>query len=180
MNRKKYHKGNFFKHSYCVFDERSFEEIKNFSNNYISKSGSKYFFLPEGLYRVSNHWGRVANCRWKLNSLDKKSQENKLGFALWENFYPNDENENIFFVYFDTNTKSYSFKHQFESEPGSSHVFRTASQTAKVLKDLKEVCESTAWSKYLTYDNYEELKQKVIHNLIHTNQNFLEIKRSFL
>lgn len=180
MNRKKYHKGNFFKHTYCVFDERSFNEIKDITHNYISQSGSKYIFLPDGLYRISNHWGRVANCRWRLNTLDKKSQVEKLGFAKWDNFYPNDEAQNIFFIDLDPQTQTYTFKHQLEAKATENIVFRNASQTAKVLKDIKEVCETTTWAKYLKYDDYEVLKEKVIHDLIYTSQNFLEIKRNYL
>jgi len=40
--------------------------------DYISldkKSGkphSLYYYTPDGLYRHSNHWGRVAKCKWEL------------------------------------------------------------------------------------------------------------------
>ena len=180
MNRKKYHKGNFFKHTYCVFDERSFDEIKDTKHNYVSQSGSKYIFLPDGLYRISNHWGRVANCRWRLNTLDKKSQVEKLGYASWDSFYPNDENFNIFYIAFDEVSNTYTFKHKFETNENSNLIFRNASQTAKVLKDLKEVCETTAWAKHLQYEDYELLKQKVIYDLIHSTKSFLEIKRNYL
>lgn len=178
MKRKKYHKGNFFKHSYCVFDERSFDEIKDIAHNYVSESGSKYIFLEEGLYRISNHWGRVANCRWKLNSLDKKSQELKLGFALWDNFYPNDETQNIFYIEYDISTQTYQYKHKLQSN--QVHIYRNAAQTAKVLKDIKLIHETSSWAKHLQYDDLEVLKNEIITSLIKTNKTLLEIKRDFL
>ena len=180
MNRKKYHKGNFFKHTYCVFDERSFDEIKDFQHNFISQSGSTYFYTDLGLYRISNHWGRVANCRWRLNSLDKKCQDLKLGFAKWSNFYPNNENENLFYIEWEESSNSFTYKHKFEAKDTTELYFRTADQTAKVLKDLKEINETNTWAKYLVFDDYLELKKQVSHLLISTNKSFLEVKRMFL
>ncbi|UYW01525.1 hypothetical protein K5I29_00875 [Flavobacterium agricola] len=180
MIRKKYTKENFFKHTYCIFDERDFAEIENVKHNYSSHSGSKYIFVTHGVYRISNHWGRVANCRWRLNTLDKKSQQVKLGFALWSSFYPNNEDQNIFFICFDAVNQTYTFKHFFEANPADKHIFRTAAQTAKVLKDIKEVLETKQWAKHLKHDNYEALKKQVLNDLITTNLSFIEIKRQYL
>ena len=72
---KTYNQTNFFKHTFCEF-----KEITNFkipeNINFSSKSDSTYFYTNEGVYRKSNHWGRVANCRWKLiSTANYKNQE---------------------------------------------------------------------------------------------------------
>jgi len=180
MNRKRYNKDNFFKHTYCIFDERDISEIENIKNNYVSHSGSKYFFLPQGVYRISNHWGRVAGCRWRLNSLDNKSQQLKLGFAAWEQFFPNNEDQKIFFIWYDALTQTYTFKHVLEALPGTNPVLRDAKNTAKTLNEIKEINASNQWAKYLKYSDYPTLKHEVIQQLIHTNLNLVAIKRKYL
>ncbi len=46
-----------------------------------------------------NHWGGVANFRWKL-IVDKKykNQQTVNGFANWTDFYPINSTEKIFFI----------------------------------------------------------------------------------
>ena len=34
--------------------------------DFISASGSRYVYTSEGVYRYSDHWGRVATCLWTL------------------------------------------------------------------------------------------------------------------
>ena len=70
---KTYNKTNFHKHTFCIFKEVDFETIQNLKPNYKSKSGSSYFFTDQGVYRLSNHWGRAANCKWRLE-ISSKSQ----------------------------------------------------------------------------------------------------------
>ena len=62
-----YNKTNFHKHTFCIFQEVDFELIKNLKLNFKSKSGSSYYFVENGVYRLSNHWSRVANCKWRLD-----------------------------------------------------------------------------------------------------------------
>jgi hypothetical protein len=92
---KTYSKTNFFKHTFCEF-----KQVNNFEFpadiNYKSKSDSIYFYTTEGVYRKSNHWGRVANCRWKIKANQNyKNQEVIIGFAKWADFYPIDSVEKI-------------------------------------------------------------------------------------
>ena len=95
---KTYNSTNFFKHTFCEFqqvDDFTFLE----KTNYKSKSESSYFYTDEGVYRKSNHWGRVANCRWKLISNENyKNQQIVIGFAKWIDFYPINSSEKIFFI----------------------------------------------------------------------------------
>ena len=91
---KHYTKSNFFKHTFCDFikvENSFFDENKT---HFKSASGSQYYFTEEGVYRYSNHWGRVANCRWRLVSESRvKNQEYHVGYAKWINFYPLNESE---------------------------------------------------------------------------------------
>ena len=88
---EQYHKNNFHSHTFCEFV--AVESLpKIFSTpNYKSKSGSSYFFTEEGVYRSSNHWGRAANCRWrliaisnaKMQLIDKKLKASKTPVLMW-------------------------------------------------------------------------------------------------
>ena len=86
-----YHKNTFFRHTYCEF--RQIEDvILPEKTHFKSKHNSLYHFTKEGVYRKSNHWGRVATCRWKLiPNATYKNQQTVLGFAKWEDFYPLNE-----------------------------------------------------------------------------------------
>ena len=172
-----------------MFKEVAFEVIKELTPNYSSKSGSSYYFLEEGLYRVSNHWGRAANCRWKLDSgsrtssrasLSLKNTSFKVGYAKWSDFYPNNEQENLFYIEVDFETKTVDFLHKDNPEYDGKLICRNASETAKRIKICKEVLLEDKWSNYLVYNNIDELKEEVIRELIYTNTSFIIIKQKYL
>ncbi|MGL5112943.1 MAG: hypothetical protein ACRC6O_09925, partial [Flavobacterium sp.] len=78
-----------FKNTFCVFQEVTLEAIEGLAIQYHSAAGSKYFYTSEGMYRLSNHWGRFANSKWRLLPLmPETSAKIKLGFAAWDTFYP--------------------------------------------------------------------------------------------
>lgn len=190
MEPKKYNKLNFHKHTYCVFREVGFDKVNDLKPNYSSKSGSSYYFTDEGLYRVSNHWGRAANCRWKLESISSaisnKSDENlkqvliKVGYAKWTDFYPNNEQENLFYIAVDFETKTVDFLHKNNPEYDGKLVCRNASETAKRIKTCKEVLLEDKWCKYLEFKSIEELRNEVVYELLYTNASFITIKQNYL
>jgi hypothetical protein len=48
------------------------------------------------MYRLSNHWGRLANSKWRLIAADTEtSSKLKLGFAHWTDFYPDNNHDNV-------------------------------------------------------------------------------------
>ena len=51
--------------------------------NYISKSGSIYWYTEKYLYRLSNHWGQVASCEWILRK-DFRWRPYRLGRIKWD------------------------------------------------------------------------------------------------
>lgn len=54
--------------------------------DYVSDSGSEYWFTKYGVYRRSNHWGyKVATCQWFYD--DKiTGSELLIGYCPWTDF----------------------------------------------------------------------------------------------
>ncbi len=183
MKSKIYNRLNFHKHTFCVFKEVENKQIENLEPNYSSKSGSIYYFTDEGLYRISNHWGRAANCRWKLNSssmIISKNNTNKIGYAKWTDFYPNNEQENLFYIQVDFETKTVDFLHKDNPNYDGKSVCRNASETAKRIKICKEVLLEDKWCNYLVYKDINELRKEVLRELLYTNTSFITIKQNYL
>ena len=183
MSLKKYNKTNFHKHTFCEFIEVDVATIPTIDWHYKSKSGSGYCFTEEGVYRSSNHWGRAANCRWRLisNSSSKiNNSQNRIGFAKWIDFYPNNETENFFYVEVNFDTKEVTFQHKNNPNYDGKAFLRNAPETAKVIRQIKEILDSDAWAKYLDFDDLEVLRKEIILKLIQTSTSFAEIKRSLM
>lgn len=181
MSLKKYNKTNFHKHTFCEFIEVDVATIPNIEWHYKSKSGSGYCFTDEGVYRISNHWGRAANCRWRLISeIKNPNQKERIGYAKWTDFYPNNETENFFYAEVNFDTSEVNFQHKNNPKYNGKAVLRNASETAKVIRQIKEILESDAWAKYLDFDDLEQLRREIIRKLIQTSTSFAEIKRSLL
>ncbi len=183
MTLKKYNKTNFHKHTFCEFLEVDATAIPNIEWHYMSKSGSGYCFIEEGVYRISNHWGRAANCRWRLISSSNSkinNSQNRIGYAKWTDFYPNSETENFFYVEVNFDTKEVTFQHKNNPNYDGEAVLRNASETAKVIRQIKEILESDSWAKYLDFDDLEVLRKEIILKLIQTSTSFAEIKRSLV
>jgi hypothetical protein len=177
---KTYNKLNFHKYTFCLWREVSFAEIEKLPLSHKSKSGSGYIFTEVGVYRISNHWGRAANCRWRLIADENfKSQQTKVGFAHWTDFYPNDETSKLFFIKVDLVLKDVNFHHKLSPDYEPKYVLRNASETAKTIKTIKEILTETAWAKHLTYDSIENLRKEIVHKLITTKTSFLDLKKQF-
>lgn len=175
---KTYNKSNFHKHTFCIFKEVPLHETEGLKPGHNSKSGSSYYFTEEGLYRVSNHWGRAANCRWRLLPMKRVNRSRtKAGYAKWADFHPNNEQDNLFYVEIDRTTNEVSFQHKDNPLYDGKAQLRNASETAKVIRQLQEVLTTDNWAKYLTFEDIEELRREVAQALLTTNQSFLEIKR---
>lgn len=181
MKTKLYGRHNFHKHTFCIWKEVLFSEISDRKISYVSQSGSRYIFTDEGLYRVSNHWGRVANCHWRLIPLaDFKSQHTIVGFAKWTDFYSNDDTSKLFFIRLDAETNEVNFYHKQTLENQKEAVLRNAKETAKTIRTIKEVLSESDWAKHLQYEDLEVLRKEVIHELINSGKSFLEIKKQYL
>ena len=95
---------NSFKNTFCVFQEVLPDQIEDLKIQYDSKSGSKYFYTKEGMYRWSNHWGRLANSKWRLEPMEQDGAEArndskfKIGYASWDEFYPDNAEEELYYL----------------------------------------------------------------------------------
>lgn len=178
--QKIYNKTNFHKHTFCIYREVTLTEIDGLKLSYTSKSGSSYYFTEKGLYRVSNHWGRAANCRWRLLPLENETlSKTKVGYANWTDFYPNNEHENLFYVEVNWETNEVSFQHKNNPKyDGKAHL-RNAAETAKVIRHLNEVLTTDNWAKYINFENINELRKEIVSALVNTNRSFLDIKRNY-
>lgn len=172
-----YNRSNFHKHTFCLFQQVDFSVLADVKLGYKSNSGSEYYFTEIGVYRKSNHWGRAANCRWRLlvNS-EYKNQTEIVGFACWTDFYPNNETEKLFYIELNEATNEVNFNHK--NHPNYNHqVVRNASETAKRIKEIKEVLLSNSWAKYLIFDDFEEIKSKMLSELVNTNESFVNLRK---
>ena len=185
MANKIYSKHNFHKHTFCIWKEVLFSNINDMKISYKSQSGSQYIFTTEGLFRISNHWGRVANCHWRLIPLTQfKSQHNIVAFANWIDFYSNDDTSKLFYIKVDLNPKisgqEVNFFHKQSMESQEKIVLRNAKETAKTIRTIKQVLTETDWAKHLVFDDLEVLKKEIVEELITTEKSFLEIKKAYL
>lgn len=87
---------NFFDNTMVLF-----EEVKKPKGeaDFVSGSGSRYWYFKDGIIRGSNHWGNhVANCDWALKRKDgsttygsscwatKNFTHELFGYAKWSDF----------------------------------------------------------------------------------------------
>lgn len=178
---KKYNQYNFHKHTFCVYKQVDSSVLKVSKVDYKSKSGSSYYFIKEGVYRISNHWGRAANCRWRLISNEKiKSQTEKCGFAKWTDFYSNSETEKLFYIEVNWKLNKVTFQHRNNPSYPNSAILRNAAATAKIIQTIKEVLTTTKWANHLIFDDLEALRKDVVTVLIEKEETFLQIKQRFI
>ena len=183
MSKIRYNRNNFHKHTFCEFREVTFDEISDVIIHHKSKSGSSYSFNDEGVYRISNHWGRAANCRWRLISRASSkinNSNNKIGFAKWVDFYPNNDTEKLFYIEVDFESNDIIFQHKNNPNFDGKSIVRNASETAKVIRQIKEILETTTWASYYEIENIQLTRKKIIESLLKTNLSLAEIKRNIL
>ena len=178
---KSYNKTNFHSHTFCIWKEVPVAEIQELKLHFKSKHDSQYYFTTDGVYRLSDHWGRVANCQWRLIPLTHfKNQKNTVAYANWSDFYSNDDSAKLFFIKVNENTQEVNFYHKNTAETKENVVFRNAKETAKTIRLIKEVLTETDWAKYLNYSDLEVLRKEVVSELLYSNKAFLEIKKKYL
>ena len=172
LHLKTYNKTNFFKHTYCEFLEVSNFEMPE-RNYFKSKSNSLYYFTEDGVYRKSNHWGRVASCRLRLNTKSVyKNQQTILAFAKWEDFYHLNEKEKLFYISINFETKKIKIK---VSTTDKALFLFTLSDAQKREKEIKHVFKEVKWAKHFD-QSIEELRYIISKKLINSNLSLQQIK----
>ncbi len=177
----KFNKNNFHNYTFCVWNQVDLDEIKNLKISFKSKSGSAYIITKNGVFRISNHWGRVANCRWKLqSSTNYKNQNTVIGFANWNDFYQIDDTSKLYFIKVNFDEKSVDYLHKDSNLYDQKAIVRTAIETSKIIKIITVLLKETSWAKHLVFQDFDQFQKEIINELIYTDKTFIEIKRKFL
>lgn len=174
---KQINRTNFFRNTFCVFQEIYPCKIKKEDFKYHSKSGSLYFFTDEGVFRYSNHWGRVGNCRWRLiKNTTNEAEKYFYGFAKWDSFYENDEVKQLFFI--DQNEEhNYEVNHKNDVRYDQKWAVFSAQEAKKRLQTIALIQENQQWTQYLNIENNKENQQKAITFLRTTRLEWRAIKQ---
>ncbi|MEC5165420.1 hypothetical protein RCH18_001148 [Flavobacterium sp. PL11] len=172
---------NSFKNTFCIFYEVDKKDIEGLAIQYDSKAGSKYYYTKLGMYRLSNHWGRLANSKWRLQPLELESESKyKLGFALWENFYQDNALEKLYYLEADFTKNTINYQHKCNPNYDSIAILRTSFETTKRIKQIRNLFNLTSWAQYFKNYDIAFLREKIITDMIYTDKTLEEIKRNYL
>lgn len=151
-----------------------------FSNkkaHYKSKSGSFYFYTEKGVYRYSNHWGRVANCRWKIKGIEAyKNQVYYAGYANWDNFYSLNTNEKVFYIEVAIKTGE-TIIHKLAANETSTYFLMTLDIAFKRSKEIKALFKDYKWALYYN-ETVEVVRAALIQKLVNSDKPLQELKQS--
>ena len=154
--------------------------MKNLKPNYESESGSKYFYNESGMLRLSNHWGKLANSKWRLIALEPETDSKfKLGFAKYDNFFPDNDIEEIYYLEYDSENETVNYNHKNISTFTGKPILRTTFETRKRIKQARNILTLSSWAKYYETD-IEILRNQIINELIFSNKTLDEIKRDLV
>ena len=146
------------------------------SIHYKSKSGSLYYYSDKGVYRYSNHWGRVANCRWKIGGIENYKNHNYyVGYANWSDFFPLNSSEKLFYLKYNSSTSQVTVHRSLRSE-NTSHFLMTLELALKRLKEIKSLHKNYKWTLY--YNNPQEVCNQLISKLIVSDKPIQILKQS--
>ncbi|MBE7628876.1 cell division protein FtsQ [Tenacibaculum piscium] len=172
----KYHKFNFFRYTYCEFESKEITFFEGKSAHYQSKSGSLYFYTDKGVFRYSNHWGRVANCRWKIQGIEHyKSQDYYVGFANWNDFYPLNNTDKVFYLEVDYPEKQAKIQ-RLKKEETNNCFLMTSEFAHQRLKQIQILFKEYKWATYFEQD-IDVLREIIIDKLSTTNKTIQELKQ---
>lgn len=168
---------DYFKNTFCIFNEVPLSAIANKEPDFKSDSGSCYYYTREGMFRLSNHWGRLANSKWRLIAKETTSTEKiKLGYAKWEAFFPDNDLENLYYITADFENHTAEYYHKNCPDYNGKAIIRTYKETQKRLKNIRNLLILTNWAKQYSQQDIEELRRKIITELIYTDKTLQVIK----
>ncbi|TDE01951.1 hypothetical protein [Flavobacterium hiemivividum] len=170
-----------FKNTFCVFQEVVLSSLEGLKVQYESKSGSSYYYTKVGIYRLSNHWGRLANSKWRLEAMEPESEsKTKLGFAPWTHFYPDNAEEELYYLEMNYSKNTVNYQHKNNPDYNGKAILRTSFETTKKIKQIRNLLNLTSWAKYFEYEDLDLLRKEIIEELIFTNKTLEEIKRALI
>ncbi|NJM79214.1 MAG: hypothetical protein HC854_05435 [Flavobacterium sp.] len=97
-----------------------------------------------------------------------------------DRFYSNNENEKLFYIEVNWITNEVNFQHKNNPNFKIEFMLRNALATAKRIQIIKEVITEENWSKHLIFDDFKQLRIKIIQKLIETDETFIKIKQHYL
>ena len=165
------------RNSFCIWTEVDLQEIQEQNPQYISQSGSQYFYLHDGVYRLSDHWGRAANSKWRLTPMNNELRKIRLGFANFTDFQKDNLHEKLYFIEVDFKNELVFFNHKNNKKPNCMAILRTATETTKSIRKIRKLIENQSWTRHFVDD---KILEKVILEIINTDRPVLEIKKMFL
>ncbi|WP_202703101.1 hypothetical protein [Flavobacterium sp. UGB4466] len=169
---------NSFKNTFCVFHEVLSDKIEGLKKQFESKAGSAYYYTESGMYRVSNHWGRLANSKWRLVAMvPETASKTKIGFAAWNEFYPDNAEEKLYYIEADFDQNLVTYQHKKNPNYDEKPILRTSFETTKRIKQVRNLQQLTSWAKHFDYEDIDELRKQIINELIYTEKTLDEIKR---
>lgn len=169
---------NSLKNTFCVFNEVLSNEIEGLKKQFESKAGSAYYYTESGMYRVSNHWGRLANSKWRLVAMEPETpSKTKIGFAAWNEFYPDNAEEKLYYIDADFDKNLVTYQHKKNPKYDGKPVLRTSFETTKRIKQIRNLQQLTSWAKHFDYEDIDDLRKRIITELIYTEKTLEEIKR---
>lgn len=171
----RYHKFNFYRSTYCEFEMQNINFFDDMKAHFQSKSGSYYYYTEDGVFRYSNHWGRVANCRWKIQGIDNyKNQQYYVGYANWSSFYPLNSIDKVFYLEVDYTKAKASIK-RVEEGLEKNHFLMNSELVHQRLKQIQTLFKEYKWARYYEED-IDVLRKKIINKLVITNKTLQQIK----
>ncbi len=171
----KYHKFNFYRSTYCEFEMQNINFFDDMKAHFQSKSGSYYYYTEEGVFRYSNHWGRVANCRWKIQGIDYyKNQKYYVGYANWSDFYPLNGTDKVFYLEVDYQERKANIK-RIRTDEERKEFLMTSEFAHQRLKQIQILFKEYKWARYYEED-VDVLRKIIIDKLITTNKTLQQLK----
>ncbi len=168
---------NSFKNTFCVFHETTLDAISNLKIQYSSKSGSTYYYTIKGMYRLSNHWGRLANSKWRLEPLEPETESKfKLGYATWDCFYPDNNTDLLYYLEVNFDKELVFYQHKNNPDYDKKAVLRTSLETRKRIKQIRNILQLSSWAAYFESDIYD-LRKHITEQLIYSDKSLDEIKK---
>lgn len=144
--------------------------------HYKSKSGSLYLYSKDGVFRYSNHWGRVANCRWKIKGVeDYKNQNYYVGYTNWSGFHPLNSSEKLFYLEVDSINEVKIVRVAGDEE--ATRFLMTLDLANKRLKEIKVLYKDYKWATYYDED-VDNVRNVLVEKLINSDTPLKDLKIS--
>lgn len=128
-----YNRSNFFHRTFCLF--REVDECPSTPPDYVSASGSRYYFYNDKVLRISHHWGRAATCKWRLVPLAHSKRGVRSGVANWSDFKADVPGEALYWIGFDSALHHYHYFHR----ECAGYVDQPLADEAQTIKTLRKM-----------------------------------------